>query len=287
MPAKLIINADDFGFSSSVNSAVLKARRDGVLTSASLMVAGYASKEAVSIAKDDPGLAVGLHLTLSRDKSVLPKTRIPDIVDEQSCFNSDPMRASLNYFFNPKAKEQLKSEIEAQFQAFADTGLKLSHIDGHQHLHAHPIVLPIVIELAKKYGASGIRIPYDPILANFRTDRSRLLSKIVVASGHAYLACNCRRLLRGSKLGHCDIAIGSLMSGNMSDDYLMKMLSIISASNIELFFHPSDAPQTDIYGPNPNDLAALLSPKLKDFIENNGYELTNYAGLREASGECS
>jgi len=280
MPAKLIINSDDFGFSSAVNSAVLKARRDGVLTSASLMVAGDAANEAISIAHDDPALAVGLHLTLSRDKSVLPKQRIPDLVDEQSRFETDPTRASLNYFFSPRARKQLKDEIKAQFEAFTNTGLALSHVDGHQHLHAHPVVIPIVIELALKYGAYGIRVPRDPIPANIRADRSCPGSKLIVALGHAYLARMCRRLLKNTDLARCDLSIGGLMSGNMSDDYVMKMLNSVHAKSIEIYFHPSNASQSDPFGPNPNDLDALLSPRLKDFIAKNGYELTNYAGLK-------
>jgi hypothetical protein len=73
------------------------------------------------------------------------------------------------------------------------------------------------------------------------------------------------------------------MSGAMSDDYVIRMLRSIRCSAIEVFFHPAD-PQGSGYrldpcGPNHGDLQALLSPSLKDFLETNGYSLTNYQGI--------
>ena len=157
-------------------------------------------------------------------------------------------------------------------------------MDGHQHLHAHPAVLPIVLECALKYDAGGIRIPRDPIWANIRADLTRPISKLIVALGHSYLGYSCKRLKK-IYMAHCDLSIGSLMSGRMNDDYVMKMLSMVHAKSIEVFFHPSDSPQFDPNGPNPGDLAALLSPNLMNFIATHDYVLTNYAGLKEASSE--
>ena len=278
MPTQLIINADDFGAASEINSAVIKARREGVLTSASLIITGQAAAEAVSIAKDDPGLAVGLHLALSQVKSALPLHLIPSLVDNNSHFARSPIIAAFSYYFNPKIRRELRLEIEAQFELFAETGLPMSHVDGHQHLHAHPAVLPIVIELVEKYGASGIRIPYDPFLANMRVNYSKFASKLFVAIGHTYLARVCR-LLRDSDIACCDVAIGSFMSGAMNDDYVIEMLARMNYSSIEVYFHPSQI-RYDKYGPNPGDLLALISPKLKRFIIDNGYELTNYPSLK-------
>ena len=285
MPIQLIINADDFGAASSINTAVIKARQRGVLTSASLMVTGQAFSEAVSIAKDDPGLAVGLHLSLSQTKSALPIHLIPGLVNNNSYFARSPIIAAFSYYFNPRIRNALRLEIEAQFQLFAETGIPMSHVDGHQHLHAHPAVLPIVIELAAQYGASGIRIPYDPFLANMRVNYSNFAPKFCVAMGHGYLTRVCRRLLRDGDLACCDIAIGALMSGAMNDDYVIKMLQLVNCGYTEIYFHPSEI-RYDKYGPNPSDLQALVSPKLKKFIIDNGYELTNYPSLKRKQAEA-
>lgn len=283
MPIQLIVNADDFGFSNAVNMAVVKARQQGLLTSASLMVAGDAAAEAVAIAKDDPGLAVGLHLVLSSGKACLPREMIPNLVSRESMFSLNPALAAFRYYIDPRSRLQLRLEIKAQFEAFAETGLPLSHVDGHQHLHTHPAALPTVIEFALKYGAQGIRVPSDPFIPNIRADRSRLASKTAVALGHSYLARGCRRLLRNSGLATCDIVIGSLMSGMMNTHYLAAMLRSVNCKTCEVFFHPSesaDGDHSDPYGPNPEDLQALIDPVLRQLIGEIGCELTNYAGVR-------
>lgn len=276
---RLIVSADDFGASEQINAAVVRACRDGVLTSAGLMVTGAAARHAVELAKDNPMLAVGLHLTLSDGVSALPNEAVRDLVDAESRFADSPARAALRYYFNRRAKRQLRAEIAAQFEAFAATGLKLSHVDGHQHLHAHPAVLPTVIGLACRYGAAGIRVPRDPLWANWQADRSGLGAKAIVAVGHAYLAGVCRRLLPGSGLATCDATIGSLMSGRMSAAYAMLMLERLRCRSVEVFFHPSSADGSVPFGPNAGDLRALLDPKLRAFIAERGYELTTYPGM--------
>lgn len=290
MAVKLIITADDFGVSPAINAAVLQARTGGLLTSASLMVTGGSVDEAVAIARDDPGLAVGLHLSLSDSRSILSPWVISTLVDGNSHFHSNPARAAFFYYMSPEARRQLRLEIEAQFEAFAATGLPLSHVDGHQHLHAHPAVLPVVVELAEKYGARGIRVPGESLIQNLRVDRSRLHAKLVTAAGHAYLNRVCRRNLDRSSLARCNVCIGSLMSGAMRDDYIINMLLRADAEKIELYFHPSTEPGSSALGPNPGDLQALLSPRLRHFITRRSYDLTTYGGIsgevRDAPGSA-
>ena len=277
-----MITADDLGASPTVNSAVGLARRAGVLTTASLLVAGEAANDAILLAKDDPELAVGLHIALTRGRSVLPQEIVPDLVDEDSRFESDPIRASLKYHLERGARRQLRIEIEAQFEAFVRTGLRLSHVDGHQHLHAHPAVLPIVVELAIRYGAHGVRVPRDPVWPNLCADRSRIIYKLTAALGHAYLRRVCSRSVRGSGLATCDVVIGSLMSGRMREEYVTEMLRRVECGSVEIFFHPDEVggDLRDPFGPNPGDLATLISPSLKRFLEENRFQLTSYAGLR-------
>lgn len=286
MAVQLIVNADDFGSSAQINAAVVEARRQGVLTSASLMVTGESAAEAVAIARQDPGLAVGLHLTLSNGTSLLPSAQIPLLVDEDRRFADSPARAGLHYYFTGRARSQLRREIEAQFRAFARTGLRLSHVDGHQHLHLHPTVFPLVLEFASRYGACGLRIPSEPFWCSAQIDRSGLGRRAVVALGHAYLRSGCRRRLARAGLANCDRAIGSFMSGRMSAGYVMSVLSGLNCGSVEVFLHPSVTDSGDACGPNRGDLEALLDPRLRRFVEEKGYELTSYAGLREKVCAC-
>src|SRR5713226_3383585 len=101
---RLIVNADDFGMSEEVNEAVIRAFKEGVLTSTSLMVTGEAFDHAVGLAKENPELAVGIHLVTVVGRSVLPHSTIPALVDEQGDFSNNPAAAGLKYFFLPRAR---------------------------------------------------------------------------------------------------------------------------------------------------------------------------------------
>src|SRR5476651_179454 len=135
---RLIVNADDFGLSKSVNEAVVRAHRDGILTTASLMVNEPGFDEAVKLAKENPKLGVGLHLTLLVGHSALPPGKIPGLVDSRGEFGNNPFTGGLNYFFKGNLREQLRAEIHVQFEKFYSTGLKLDHVNGHLHFHLHP-----------------------------------------------------------------------------------------------------------------------------------------------------
>jgi len=118
MSRRVIFTADDFGLSEAVNEGVERAHRDGLLTSASLMVGGEAVHDAVRRAKRLPHLRVGLHLVTIEGPSALPPTEIPDLVDGHGLFPSDQLKLGLRYFFLPHVREQLRKEIRAQFAAF-------------------------------------------------------------------------------------------------------------------------------------------------------------------------
>lgn len=280
-PKLLIINADDFGGSKGINAAVAHVREHGLLTSASLMVTGDAADEAVSIARSDPQLAVGLHLALSNARCMLDPKYIPDIVDSGGRFGNNPATCACRYYFSRRAKIQIRSEIEAQFEAFARTKLPLSHVDGHQHLHLHPAVLPTVIDLAKQYGAKGIRIPRDPLIANLRINQSRPCLKVITALGHGYLAMACADSINKCDLPVCDLSIGAMMSGAMSVDYVINMLKNAKAHKVEIFFHPCASGQIDPQGPNPGDMQTLLDPRLKEYIVSSGFVPATYEDLKK------
>src|SRR5579864_183500 len=155
---RLIVNADDFGRSSQINRAVLRAYREGILGSASLMVAGDAAEEAIEMARQNPGLAVGLHLVVVDGPPVLPAARLRHLVDDRGRLPDAPVRLGMKYAFSRRARRELAAEVAAQFERFAATGLPLSHVDGHQHMHMHPVVFDLLLPLGTKFGAGRVRI---------------------------------------------------------------------------------------------------------------------------------
>lgn len=281
----LILTADDFGRSREINAAVVRAHREGVLTAASLMVAGEAFAEAVAIARSTPTLAVGLHVVLVDGPAVLPAERIPLLVDGRGRFPDAPAGLGMRYFFDPRARRQMQDELEAQFSRFAATGLPLAHIDGHQHLHVHPAVFPIVVELAKRYGAAGVRVPCDELRFALRHDRSRPATKVLWATAFGLLGVRARRRVRGGALATTQRVYGLMQTGRMDEAYVLALLRHIDADAAEVYFHPTVGERTDALGPNPDELHALLSPAVRQAIDERGFRLCAYPDLPRDHGQ--
>ncbi len=282
-PPQIIVTADDFGRSSAINAAIIQAHREGILTSASLMVAGDAWEEAVALAHATPTLAVGLHLVVSGGPTVLSPDRLPHLVDADGRFPDDPLRLGLRYAYSRAAQQELAEEIAAQFQRFTTTGLPLSHVDGHQHLHVHPVVFRLLLPLARRHGARGVRVPTDDLALALRHDRRGAGAKIGWALGLRLVSGWCRRRALRDGFVVADRVYGVFQSGRMTQDYVVKALRGTKASTAEFYFHPSLEELGDALGPNPGDLATLLSPAVRQVILERGLRLTTYAGLKASS----
>ena len=276
---QLIVNADDFGFTRGVNSAIIQAHQHGVLTSTSLMVNGQAADEAVALARANPNLSVGLHLVLVDGRSTLPHEDIPHLVDMQGNFPEDPALVGMRLVTSPEARQELTQELAAQFERFAGTGLSLSHVDSHLHFHVHPVVLNIIIPLAREYGARGFRLPHDDLNLALTHDRRRVMQKM----GWAFIFGIFWRLyitrLRESNLVVPERVYGLMQTGDMNETYVLKLLQNIDVNLAEIYFHPDTNSTSQKLGPNAGDLATLLSSNVCQAIEMNHINLTNYANL--------
>src|SRR5208283_4197538 len=175
---RLIVNADDFGRSHSINQAVIRAHREGILTTASLMVNEPGLDEAVALAKQNPKLGVGLHLTLLCGHAALPPEKIPGLANPRGEFSNNPVGAGFRYFFNRNLREPLRAEIHAQFARFHATGLPLDHVDGHLHLHLHPVVFGILMADAEKLGIQRMRFTRDCLARSRRMASGRWFYRI-------------------------------------------------------------------------------------------------------------
>lgn len=280
---RIIVTADDFGRTPEINAAVLEAHREGILTSASLMVTGEAFDEAVALARRTPTLAVGLHVVLTDGRSVLPHDEIPHLVDRFGLFLREPVRAGLRYYFSRKARAELARELHAQFERFAGTGLPLSHVDGHLHMHLHPAVFGPVVSLAARHGARGIRIPRDRLSLALRCDRKFALSKAARAAVFAILSRWCLRRMRDQPFSVPARTYGLMQSGRMSEAYVLEVLRRVREPSAEIYFHPTTGPRLDPFGPNPGDLQSLVSPAVRQAIEDGRLQLTTYSELAAGS----
>lgn len=276
---RLIINGDDFAISSETNHAIVRAHRDGILTSASLMVTGSAFEEAVALAKELPNLSVGIHLVLIQGRPVLPPCDIPNLVGKDGNFRNNPVSAGMAFFFFPSLATQIKKETEAQIEKFLSTGIPLSHINGHLNIHVHPTVLAIVIDLGARYGIKGIRLPREDLTINLRLDRSHCIRKLTQWAIFALLSRHAGRRLKGWDFRIPDRTYGLLQSGRMDEQYLIGLLEEIGHRSCEISFHLGTAPDWPTYYDGQQELSAVLSETARDRIQLHGHKLITYVEL--------
>ena len=271
-PRRLIVNADDFGRSRSINAAVIRAQREGILTTASLMVNEPASEEAVALARDNPRLGVGLHLTLVCGHSTLPGGDIPGLVNPSRQFGNQPAAAGLRYFASRRLRAQLRSELQAQFEKFRATGLPLDHVDGHLHFHLHPTVFAILIENASAWGLSHLRLTRDPFWFNARLAGGAWLSR----AGHAFLfhvlAGRARPVVHRAGIKHPRVVFGLLQNARVDERYVSRLLPALPPGDSELYSHPS----LDEF---KHEFDALVSPRVKALVQEQGIRLIRYQDL--------
>ncbi len=269
---RLVINADDFGRSGAINAAIIQAHQEGVLTTASLMVAGAAADEAVELARGLPSLGVGLHLTLICGRSVLPPDRIPGLVGASGCFSENAPRAGLSYWADPRLRRQLQDEIAAQFDRFEATGLRLDHVNGHLHLHLHPVVNALLCDQARAWGVTHMRLTRDSLRRSLFTEQGRWAYRLSHALIFAFLAARARPRWRRLGIRHTDHVVGLLADGHVDEAFLLRILPRLPPGDGELYCHPS-------LERFRHEFEALISPRVRDALEALGIQRIRYQDL--------
>lgn len=219
---QLILTADDFGRSPEINAAIERAHRAGFLTQASLMVNEAAVDDAVVIAHRNPGLQVGLHLTLCDGRA----SQVSPLSDRSGNLPATPAGAGMRYFFSPRMAAALPGEIARQFERFASLGLAPTYWDGHTHLHLHPTILRFTVPIAAAAGFRGIRLVREPgplaVLPWIFGQLSR--SAIPLLNRHA--------------VGFADHVFGLRDTGRMTTGTLTRQITQLPAGMCEIYFHP-------------------------------------------------
>ena len=271
---RLIVNADDFGRSCGINAAVIRAHREGILTTASLMVNEHACAEAVALAREQPRLGVGLHLALLCGRAALPREKIPGLVNERGEFGDQPVAVGFRYFARRELRPQLRAEIHAQFEKFRATGLRLDHVNGHLHLHLHPAVFPLVLECAEEFGVRAVRLTRDPFWRNARLASGRWFYRASHAVLHHLLAARARPQLRRWRIRHTDAVFGLLQNARVDEAFVARLLAALPPGDSELYSHPS-------LEQFPHECDALVSPRVRALVRARGIELIRYQDLSD------
>lgn len=138
---KLIVNADDFGYRTEINKAIVYAHKNGIVRSASMLVDRDAFDEAVVLAKENPDLGIGLHIDLDK------------------FFDIEHGVGRINGWLNNTAADKriLKGEIKRQIDKLLSAGIKIDHFDSHHHTHLVKDVLVTLTEICKEYNICKMR----------------------------------------------------------------------------------------------------------------------------------
>ncbi|HXI75457.1 MAG TPA: ChbG/HpnK family deacetylase [Pyrinomonadaceae bacterium] len=284
---QLIVNADDLGLTPAVNRGVVRAFQSGIVTSTSLLVTGSAFEDAVALARQNPELDVGLHLALVEERSVLGPDVLPTLVDETGRFprtSTEFIRRAIlggiNWF-------EVEREIAAQIALFQETGLRLSHLDSHQHLHMFPPVFQIVRRLARWVENVWIRNPVGPWRKSPDTPMGRWVQRL----GLNLTCLSARRLRDGSQPQMPDGMYGFEVSGRLTQSALEQILRKIPDGLYELICHPGedDAETRTRYSHWgyrwAEELEALTARETRLVLQEQGIVLTSF--VRSTGNRCN
>lgn len=273
----LIVNADDFGLSEGINRGILSAHENGILRSTSLMPNGCAFDDAVRIALDTPSLDVGVHLCLIGEKSVAPTEDLRGMVSADGLLpESHPVftRQLLSRRFSVGA---VQTEIRAQIERVLTAGIDPTHIDSHQHVHMLPAVFSIVLDVAREYGISAVRVP----LEQSQPDRGGFFSRLMHTLFLPRVGQTRLRQVEAAGLRTADWFWGLGTSGTMDETSLMDTLRSLRPGVNEIMCHPgfSDAVTANRYQWGyawDSEKAALQSDSVRRYIEDNEIRLASF-----------
>ena len=279
----LIFHADDFGLSPGVNRAIIRAYHAGLLTSASLLAGGEAAAEAIGLAVDNPGLDMGIHLTLCDERAVLSPRELRSLVPKGG--RLPPRRRVMAGLVTRRIDyRQVESEWKAQIETCTRAGIRVSHMDSHQYVHILPGLFRLCLRLAEQYN-----IPFVRTSNLDRVSPGAGCGRLIQWIG---LTLYVRWFIHPRVPAHIKSipSIGVLKTGGRLDrDSILKTLDAIEQKNrytvIEIILHPGTGDEQtrkkyQHWGYDwQKDLELLLDPELAGEIERKGFTLTAYGEL--------
>lgn len=279
---KLIINADDFGLHETINSGIIQGHTAGFVTSTTIMANGNAFQHAVEFATANKELAIGVHLTLVGAKPVCEPEQVKSLVDTEGDLASQYPQFLLRYIKGQIALADIDQELRAQVQKVADTGIQITHLDSHQHMHIVPGIIEITMDIAKEFGIKAVRIPAEPYF--FQGGYPSSLVRFIARGGLTFLSQLAAGKIRKNKLAMPEHFFGMLAGGNMREEYLLNIVESLPDGVSEIMMHPGSNNQivNTIYNWNlhgQEELAAVTSNNLRNLLAAKKIKLISFRDL--------
>ncbi len=266
---RLIVNADDFGFTYDVNAGIVEAHTRGILTATTLMANGAAFDDAVRLAHEHPSLDVGVHCVLIGGRSLVDPERsfpanIKDFLRQMFAGRLDPY-----------------AELRAQVERIVAAGLIPTHLDSHKHTHLHPRVLDSVARLSQEFRIPWVRRPFDFPLSG----TGMPLSKRAVSRCLRVVRARFHRVLESRGCRSTDYFAGFSLTGRFHAAELMRLIALLPEGSTEFMCHPGrctaelQAAPTRLKQSREWELDALTSGEVRAAIEKHGIRLARYRDL--------
>ncbi len=270
---KIIINADDFGYSPDNNEAIKQGFLSGIITSASILTNLHGFDDAVNnVLKEIPDIDLGFHFNITEGKSL---TDCNLLCDKDGYFNNSYLDLILK-----SNSQKFIEQVEKEFRVQIEKILKyhpITHIDSHMHVHAIPKIFKLFLKLAKEYDIQFIRtqkeIPYIIWRKSLNLKYPVNIIKNILLN---FFTTINNRELANTKIKTNDYFIGVLYTGHMDESTIIQGIKKIKKNNsiTEVIFHPTVNKNKQN---NYKEFLITQNPKIKELLLNSGFELKNYS----------
>lgn len=285
---RLIVNADDFGYTRGVNAGIVRGFREGIVTSATIMANGDAFEDAVECAQANSKLGVGCHLVLVGGKCLAPAKQVSSLADSEGRLPPSLPALLSKLSTGSVRRDAIEAELRAQVERMVAAGLRPTHFDSHKHTHAHPRVMEVVVRVAEEFKVTRIRKPFEDTAALlwpvFRAgvtswkQRATALMAGVNASGFQKLA---------SSHGICtpDHFMGVAATGRLNREAILAMIGAMRDGVTELMCHPGEYDEelekspTRLKRERETELKGLTDPEVRAAIRERNVCLMNFERL--------
>jgi hopanoid biosynthesis associated protein HpnK len=289
---RLIVNADDFGFTAGINRAIVEAHTRGIVTSTTLMAKGRAFDDAVRSAATVPRLSVGCHVVLIDGVPVLDAEQLPSITTSDS--SGSRFRDGLKSFaaralagrLNPR---EVEIEVCAQIRRLQSAGVSVSHVDTHKHTHLFPAVLRPLLRAARACGVNAIRNPFGPskpLKSSALLVRPGLWTRYAEVRILRTLASRFHEAATREGFVTPDGTLGIVVTGALDEKLFRGIAAIIPEGTWEFVCHPgyNDADltsaRTRLRQSRETELRVLTMPETRQLLLDQGITLISYRDLR-------
>ncbi|HTV48280.1 MAG TPA: ChbG/HpnK family deacetylase [Phycisphaerae bacterium] len=275
MQVKVVINADDLGFSQGVTDGILRAHHQGILTSATLMTTMPDRDRAIDLAKSTPALGVGIHLCLNQGTTCSGKLQY--LCNNSDVFDRRISRLLWRLTVRPKCLEEVKREWAEQIKYALDRGIKPTHLDSHKHVYNIPSLGKIAIALALEFGIPGMRCAAESHIVNMPAPG---LGRRIVSG----CARKLKSQMNAAGLKTTDWFYGLASTGRMSSITWLKLLDALPEGIGEVMVHPGYAQgltlaDTYLIKQRQTELDALCDPAVKRKIQSKGVQTIHYGQI--------